>query len=72
MEKYGFIADGRIGKGNHHGWASRDYLDIDCKAVGCKYNFQLKCGVPSRCEIQPDGRCAGFEALETPKKIDGD
>lgn len=60
------------GGGDHHPWASRDYLDIDCKATGCKWNLNERCLVPSRCEIGPDGRCNGFQARETPKQIDGD
>lgn len=53
---------------------SRDWEDIDCKAVGCRYNRGEKCMVPSRCKIGEDGRCTGFEAkpMEKNKKIDGD
>jgi hypothetical protein len=56
-----------------HGYpVSRDWADIDCKAVGCKYNRSEKCMVPSRCKIGDDGRCKGFEAKPLPKSIDGD
>jgi len=38
IKKYFMIIYGlmpRIGHGNeHHGWLSRDYLDIDCQAIG--------------------------------------
>lgn len=64
---------GRIGgRGHHHDWLSRDWLDIDCKAVGCFFNRGGKCMVPSRCEIGDDGKCRGFQARETPKRPDGD
>ena len=62
---------GRIARGSHHDWLSRDWLDIDCRATGCMYNAGGKCMVPSRCKINPDGRCAGFEAKPMPK-VDGD
>ncbi len=53
---------------------SRDWEDIDCRAVGCTYNRGEKCMVPSRCKIGADGRCTGFEAklLKINKKPDGD
>lgn len=57
--------------GGHHDWLSRDYEDIDCKAVGCVYNNNLKCAVPTLCKITDDGRCAGFVAKKMPK-IEGD
>jgi hypothetical protein len=64
---------GRIGsRGHHHDWISRDWLDIDCQATGCKYNVGKKCAVPSRCQIGANGGCSGFEARQLPKKIDGD
>lgn len=64
---------GRIPRGTgHRSWASRDYLDVDCKATGCRYNVVAMCMVPSRCKIEADGRCQGFEAKPLPKKIDGD
>lgn len=67
------ITHGRIGKkGTHHDWLSRDYEDIDCKAIGCMFNHAEKCMVPTRCKIGPTGSCQGFQAKELPKKIDGD
>ena len=53
---------------------SRDWEDIDCKAVGCRFNHGEKCMTPSRCKIGNDGRCLGFEVIpmETNKKLDGD
>jgi hypothetical protein len=70
---HGLIAQGRIGdRGHHHDWVSRDYLDIDCKATGCKYNAAEKCMVPSRAKIGATGSCTGFEAKPLPAKIDGD
>ena len=53
---------------------SRDWEDIDCRAVGCMYNRGEKCMVPSRCKIGADGRCTGFEAklMKINKKPDGD
>ena len=71
MESHGLMP--RVGHGSeHHDWLSRDWLDIDCKAIGCKYNRSEKCMVPSLCSIGDDGRCKGFVARETPKVIDGD
>ncbi len=53
---------GLVGSGSdHHSWASRDYLDVDCKAVGCMFNRDEKCMVPSRFVIGADGRCSGFQ-----------
>jgi hypothetical protein len=71
MEKHGLMARYPRDTG-HHSWASRDYEDVDCKAVGCLFNLQEKCSVPSRCKINSEGRCEGFMARPTPKKIDGD
>ena len=51
---------------------SRDWEDIDCKAVGCRFNQCEKCITPSRCKIGDDGRCTGFEAKPLQIKIDGD
>lgn len=66
------IAKGRIGgRGSHHDWISRDYETIACQAIGCRYNRNRECIVPSRCKIGPDGRCQGFEAPPK-KKIEGD
>lgn len=57
-----------------HGYpVSRDWADVDCKAVGCRYNRAEKCMVPSRCKIGDDGRCKGFEPSPMiNKKPDGD
>lgn len=63
----------RVAKGQHHNWISRDYLDIDCLAVGCEFNIEKKCGAPSRCEVGLDGRCLGFLIKKFDiKKLDGD
>jgi hypothetical protein len=63
----------RVGNGSeHHPWLSRDYLDIDCQAIGCMFNKEKKCAVPSICKITPDGRCEGFKAIPLPKQINGD
>ncbi len=51
---------------------SRDWEDIDCKAVGCRFNFNEKCGVPSRAKFDETAKCAGFEMKPLPKKLDGD
>ena len=59
-------------KGNHHVFASRDYEDIDCQAVGCMFNSQKKCNVPSQCKIGADGKCEGFRPKPPPKMYDGD
>jgi hypothetical protein len=59
-------------KGDHHGWASRDYADIDCNATGCMWNKHLKCSVPSLCEILPDGKCKGFKIPPQQRGLDGD
>ncbi len=57
-----------------HGFpVSRDWADIDCKAVGCRFNQNEKCITPSRCKIGEHGGCIGFEAKPFDmKKIDGD
>jgi hypothetical protein len=39
---------------------SRDWEDIDCKAVGCQFNRGEKCMTPSRCKIGMKGECTGF------------
>lgn len=70
MKQYNLIADGRI---RHYDYPiSRDWLDIDCKAVGCKYNREEKCMVPSIAKIGENGQCTGFTPKPTPTKIDGD
>jgi hypothetical protein len=52
---------------------SRDWADIDCKAVGCRFNQSEKCITPSRCKIGDNGSCTGFEAKPfDPQKVDGD
>ncbi len=51
---------------------SRDWKHIDCKAVGCKYNYNESCSVPSRANLNEEAKCSGFEAKELNKKIDGD
>ena len=57
---------------DHFPWMSRDYEDIDCQAIGCKFNFDKKCAVPTRCKINVQGSCEGFEVKPLPQKIDGD
>jgi hypothetical protein len=56
----------------HHPWASRDYEDLDCQAVGCMFNRQKKCSVPSLCKIGDDGRCQGFRVPPVPRGLHGD
>ncbi len=58
--------------GGHHDWVSRDYEDIDCKAVNCMFNKSEKCMVPSRCKIGSDGRCEGFQIAPMKLKVEGD
>ena len=58
--------------GGHHDWLSRDYADLDCQAMGCIFNHNMKCIIPSRCKIGTGGMCEGFLSKETPKKPDGD
>jgi hypothetical protein len=63
---------GRVAKySSHHKWISRDYEDVDCKAVACMFNVGEKCAVPSRANFGTDARCTGFQ-LPPPKKIEGD
>jgi len=69
---FGRIARLMHGGDGHHDWISRDWLDIDCQAVGCMFNRDKKCMVPSRCKIADDGRCLGFLAKQQPKQLDGD
>jgi len=66
------MAKGRIGDGEHHPWASRDYPELACRAVGCLFNIVDKCAVPSHCKIMADGRCEGFKPRPLPPKLDGD
>jgi len=58
---HGFMPKGHPQSG--HPWASRDYADIDCKAVGCVFNVLRKCSTPSLAKIGDRGQCEGF----TPK-----
>ena len=51
---------------------SRDWEDIDCKAVGCQYNRREKCMVPSLCKIGMKGECTGFVPKPMQTKVDGD
>jgi hypothetical protein len=63
----------RVGHGSDHlPWLSRDWLDIDCQAIGCKFNINKKCMTPSICKISPEGRCEGFTPKPLAAKIDGD
>lgn len=39
---------------------SRDWKHIDCRAIGCMWNQDEKCIVPSLCKIGDDGKCKGF------------
>jgi hypothetical protein len=52
---------------------SRDWEDVDCQAVGCRFNQNKKCITPSICKIGEDGRCISFQAkpMEV-SKPDGD
>jgi len=47
--------------GGHKYPYSRDWIDIDCTAVSCKWNKSNKCSVPSLAIIGEDGRCNGFK-----------
>lgn len=61
---------GRRARG--HGFpVSRDWADLDCKAIGCRWNRNEQCIVPSRCKISNDGKCIGFE-IPPVKPFDGD
>lgn len=52
---------------------SRDWADVDCKATGCRFNRNENCMVPSRCKINTEGRCEGFETPPVQvSKPDGD
>ena len=51
---------------------SRDWADVDCQAIGCQYNRNLKCSVPSLAKIGNDGRCTGFTPITFKTKVDGD
>lgn len=51
---------------------SRDWADVNCAALGCNWNRNGKCGVPSLYAIGEDGRCTGFTPKPLPAKIDGD
>jgi len=47
---------------HHDGYpVSRDWQDIECKAISCIYNSSGICTIPSLCEIGEDGRCKGFK-----------
>ena len=70
MEINGFMS--RVGHGEHHPWLSRDYLDIDCLAIGCMFNKENKCSVPSLCKINDNGQCIGFVTKPVNKEINGD
>ncbi len=64
----------KISHGDRYTKLSRDWDEIDCKATGCKYNRYEKCMVPSRCKIEADGKCKGFESSlkDVVMKVDGD
>jgi hypothetical protein len=55
-----------------HDFVSRDWKHVVCAATGCRWNIVGECAVPSRCEIQDDGRCKGFETPLMKPKLDGD
>lgn len=40
---------------------SRDWEEVDCKAIGCRFNRNEKCMTPSICKIGDDGRCINFQ-----------
>lgn len=55
----------------HYYPVSRDWEDIDCRAIGCMYNKDMKCMVPSLCKIGGDGKCTGFTTKPfEPKEVD--
>jgi hypothetical protein len=39
---------------------SRDWADIDCKASSCKNNRDGSCLIPSKAELNEEGKCKGF------------
>lgn len=51
---------------------SRDWEDIDCAAVMCKYNRWSKCLIPSLAEIGEGGKCKGFKLKEREIIKEGD
>ena len=51
---------------------SRDWEDIDCKAIGCKFNLNEKCSVPSRAKFNKEAKCEGFESRPLREVLDGD
>ena len=63
---------GGFGSGGHHPWVSRDYAEVDCRATGCTFNVEGKCGVPSLCRINVTGGCDGFKARALPAEKTGD
>ena len=69
----GFFA--RIGHknpGGHHPWISRDYEQLDCKAIGCMFNRNGECAVPSRAVLDDQAKCTGFKARPAPRGLQGD
>lgn len=66
---------GRIAKGPRSQtlpWVSRDYETVPCLAVGCMFNRDKECMVPTRFKLGPDARCEGFQAPPNKTKVDGD
>jgi hypothetical protein len=61
------LMDHRCGRIPHVGFPhSRDWLDdIRCKRESCISNYAGMCRVPSQCEIDENGKCAGFVMKET-------
>jgi len=66
---------GRIGHHNSAGhlpWLSRDYEQVSCQAVGCLFNREKACGVPSIAKMDETGKCTGFKAKPLPRGLSGD
>lgn len=50
---------------------SRDWKHVDCKAIGCEFNTNESCLIPSRAKLNEEGKCEGF-SIKLVKKVDGD
>ena len=60
------------GGNHHHGWLSRDYLRLDCRATGCVWNKSGECMASSLAKISATSSCDGFRPKPGPKQPDGD
>ena len=68
LKKEGLMAR----ESKYNSWVSRDWKEINCKAIGCKYNREEFCMTPSRAKFDEQAKCSGFEARLDKGKIDGD